>query len=95
MKFIFVLLISTLSSSIVFANSTCEVIASKAVNKLERANNKSWRVELAECSEAANGKVNLCEVSGSNGDGAGDKNFLVVLSENCSKVLEVRLIGEE
>jgi len=90
--FAFMLLI--LSTS-VLAAPTCEGTATKAVLKKVTAFNPNWGVEYVSCELAPNGKVNLCEVAGSNGDGAGDKSFLVVVSKNCAKAFEVRLTGEE
>lgn len=47
------------------------------------------------CELAPNGKVNVCDVTGDNGEGAGDVFFRVVLSKNCDKVYSTKLTGKE
>ncbi len=93
--FIMVLIFFTANT---FANDPCEKIVSNAV-KLEVKNHREdyrrFRVESVECKIAPNEKVLLCEALGSNGDGAGDMSFLVVVSKTCQKVYDVRLTGEE
>ena len=90
-------LVGLLTLSFSTMANLCESNASKAVETKVNVfgKKKSWHAESATCELAGNRKVNICEVSGSNGDGAGDKTFTVVLSADCKKLFAVRLTGEE
>lgn len=78
-----------------FAQNTCEIKASKAVAKIATIDNQGWVVHGANCEKAPNSSAILCEVFGSHEDGAGSKDFLVVLSHDCKVVYKIRLTGEE
>ncbi len=81
-----------------YANDPCEKIVSDAVKKEVknyRDDDRRFKVESVDCKIAPNQKVLLCEAMGSNGDGAGDMSFLVVVSRSCQLVYNVRLTGEE
>lgn len=94
-----ILVASIFFTSYSFATTpVCEKTVSLAVKKevkKHRQDSSQFRVEYVDCQLASNHKVYLCEVTGSNGDGAGDMSFLAVLSADCKKVYEVRLIGQE
>jgi hypothetical protein len=55
----------------------------------------SRTLQPATCEKARNQKVNICDVDGDNGEGAGDIYFRVVLNTTCDRVLRVELVGEE
>lgn len=91
MVFFVILTISATS----FADSTCESLARRVVLERVTKHNRNFQVESLLCRLASNKKVQLCDVGGSNGDGAGDKRFLVVLSANCKHVYAATLTEEE
>jgi len=78
-----------------FAATKCDKIAKKSVMGIVTQNNKGWHVHSSVCTKATSSNVNLCKVSGSHVDGAGSKDFLVVMSTDCKTVYEVRLTAEE
>ncbi len=83
-----ILFVSTASMA-----GVCESRASRAAqNTVE---DPEFRVEMVSCALAPNKKVTICDVSGSNGDGAGDKEYRVVLDRSCKKVYRIDLTGEE
>lgn len=89
-------LLSILGVSNAFAKNACEVLSSKAVTDIVVTEyNLGWSVEDARCELAPNKGAVLCFVFGSHEDGAGTKDFQVVVSRDCKKVYDVRLIGEE
>ncbi|MFP5458888.1 MAG: hypothetical protein ACLGG7_09165 [Bacteriovoracia bacterium] len=79
--------------------SVPESCFTKASSAVERSSfNDRYDVggfETLDCERSLNRKVVLCEVSASKGDGAATDTFRVVLSESCSRVLRIDLIGEE
>lgn len=59
---------------------------------------KGRNVEGSECKKLttrAGSTYHRCEVFGSNGDGAGDFEMLILLNENCTKVTFSKITGME
>ena len=83
-----------LSSKFVFAESLCQKNARDIVLE-KNLNFPAWQVETVDCPWAKSKKSIQCFVYGTNGDGAGDRTYLVGMTKDCTKALYVYLIGEE
>lgn len=90
-----ILALTLILSASAFASDACYRKAASSIYRQVRPNNPNWRVESVDCALAPNGRVVICELAGSNGDGAGDKSFQVVLNKECTRVLRLTLTGEE
>ncbi len=89
--------IALLSSTSAFATNSPK----QCYNMAEKKALKTFKgriVEYTRCKKslARDGhRFHTCQVMGSNGDGAGDFEMLILLNENCSKVTFSKVTGME